>query len=70
MITSHASTGLITLLGSSRKLELLLLYVHIEQPRCLFDQYLIGSSESMVHAWVGQKLLKNYIFKSFLMFQS
>jgi hypothetical protein len=32
MVTSHASTGLITLLGSSHKLDLLLLYVHIEQP--------------------------------------
>jgi hypothetical protein len=25
---------------------------------------------SMVHAWVGQKHLKNYMFKSFLMSQS
>jgi hypothetical protein len=24
----------------------------------------------MVHTWVGQKLLKNYIFKSFLMSRS
>jgi hypothetical protein len=45
MVTSHVSTGLITLLGSSRKLELLLLYVHVEQPGCPFDQYLVGSSE-------------------------
>ncbi len=26
--------------------------------------------EGMVHAWVGQKLLKNYIFKSFSMSRS
>jgi hypothetical protein len=45
MVTSHASTGLITMLGSSRKLELLLLYIYIEQPRCPFDQYFVGSSE-------------------------
>jgi hypothetical protein len=45
MVTNHASTGLIALLGSSHKLELLLLYVHVEQPQCLFDQYLVGSLE-------------------------
>jgi hypothetical protein len=45
MVTSHAFTGLITLLGSSHKLELLLLNVHVEQPQCPFDQYLVGSSE-------------------------
>ncbi len=28
------------------------------------------STKGMVHAWVGQKLFKNYIFKSFLMSQS
>jgi hypothetical protein len=38
-------SGLITLLGSSRKLEMLLLYVHVELLLCLFDQYLVGSSE-------------------------
>jgi hypothetical protein len=32
MVANHAFTGLITLLGSSRKLELLLLYIHVEQP--------------------------------------
>jgi len=36
---------LITLLGSSRKLELLSLYIYVEQPRCPFDQHLVGSSE-------------------------
>ena len=46
IVTNHASTGLITLLGLSRKLELLLPYVHVEQPQCPFDQYLVGSSES------------------------
>jgi hypothetical protein len=46
MVTRHASTGLITLLGSRRKLELLLLlYIYAEQPQCLFDQHLVGSSE-------------------------
>jgi hypothetical protein len=44
-MVNHASTGLITLLGSSRKLELLSLYIHVEQPQCPFDQYLVGSSE-------------------------
>jgi hypothetical protein len=44
-VANHASTGLINLLGSSRKLELLLLYVHVEQPQCPLDQYLVGSSE-------------------------
>jgi hypothetical protein len=45
MVTSHAPTGLIALLDSSCKLELLLLYIHVEQPGCSFDQYLVGSSE-------------------------
>jgi hypothetical protein len=44
-VTNHASTGLIILLGSSRKIELLLLYIYVEQPQCSFDQYLVGSSE-------------------------
>jgi hypothetical protein len=48
MVTSHASTGLITLLGSSRKLELLSLYIYVEQPQCPFDQHLVGSSEPNV----------------------
>jgi hypothetical protein len=36
---------LITLLGSSHKLELMLLYIYVEQPRCPFDQHLVDSSE-------------------------
>jgi hypothetical protein len=31
MVANHASAVLIALLGSSRKLELLLLYIHLEQ---------------------------------------
>jgi hypothetical protein len=41
----YASSGLIILLGSSRKLELLLLHVHVELLQCLYDQYLVGSLE-------------------------
>jgi hypothetical protein len=41
----YASLGLIILLGSSRKLELLLLHVHLELLRCLCDQYLVDSLE-------------------------
>ncbi len=42
---SYASSGLIILLGSSHKLELLLLHVHVELLQCLCDQYLVGSLE-------------------------
>ncbi len=36
--------------------------------KCLWKK--VEVRHGMVHAWVGQKLLKNYIFKSFSMSQS
>jgi hypothetical protein len=41
----YASSGLIILLGSGRKLELLSLHIHVELLQCLYDQYLVGSLE-------------------------